>query len=82
VQNHIFTFAAQEDNPIISSRSPTPDVIEAIPIESQPPTNIYEDYRSRPPTPGPIQTQVHAETDEPRRSCPPTPDTTANVDEQ
>jgi hypothetical protein len=82
VQNHIFTFAAQEDNPIISSRSPTPDVIEVVPIESQPPTNIYEDYRSRPPTPGPIQTQVHAETDEPRRSCPPTPDTTANVDEQ
>jgi hypothetical protein len=82
VQNHIFTFAAQEDNPIISSRSPTPDVIEAIPIETQPPMNTDEDHRSRPPTPGPTLNQVHTETDEPRRSCPPTPDTTANVDEQ
>jgi hypothetical protein len=82
MQNHIFTFAAQEDNPIISSRSPTPDVIEAIPIETQPSTNTDEDDMSHPPTPGPIQTQMHTETDEPRRSCPPTPDTTANVDEQ
>jgi hypothetical protein len=82
MQNHIFTFAAQEDNPIISSRSPTPDAIEAIPIKSQPPTNTDEDHRSRPPTPGPIQTQVHVEIDETRRSCPPTPNTTANVDEQ
>jgi hypothetical protein len=82
VQNHIFTFAAQEDNPIISSRSATPDVIEAIPIQTQPLTNTDEDHRSRPPTPGPIQNQVHTETDEPWRSCPPTPDTTANVDEQ
>jgi hypothetical protein len=75
VQNHIFTFAAQEDNPIISSRSPTPDVIEAIPIETQPSTNTNEDHRSHPPTPGPFQTQVHTKTDEPQRSCPPTPDT-------
>jgi hypothetical protein len=82
VQKHIFYFAAQEDNPIISSCSPTPDVIEAIPIETQPPTNTDEDHRSRPPTPGPIQNQVHTDTDEPRRSCPPIPDTTANVNEQ
>jgi hypothetical protein len=81
-KSHFFTFAEQEDNPVISSRSPTPDVIEAIPIKTQAPTNTDEDHRSRPPTPGPIQTQVHAETGEPRRSYPPTPDTITNVDEQ
>jgi hypothetical protein len=77
-----FLLAAQEDNPIITSRSPTPDVIEAVPIETQPPTSTDEDHRSRPLSPDPIQTQVHTETTEPRRSCPPTPDTTVNVDEQ
>jgi hypothetical protein len=77
-----FYFAVQEDNPIISSRSPTLDVIEAVPIETQPLMNTDDDHRSRPPTPDPIQTQVHTETTEPWRSCPPTPDTTTNVDEQ
>jgi hypothetical protein len=77
-----FYFAAQEDNPIISSRSPTPDVNEVVPIETQSPTNTDKDHRSRPPTPDLIQAQVHTETAEPWKTYPPTPDTTANVDEQ
>jgi hypothetical protein len=68
--------------PSTSSCSPTLDVIEAVPIETQHLTNTNEYHRSRPPTPDPIETQAHTEIVEPWRSYPPTPDTTANVDGQ